>query len=196
MTTIYQLNYAYTLNFREDQIEKIAQLYKEQFEYAPRPIEDKFYGHMSHNFVDLVVRCIPELQSYVDKEGAMAFVLAPDTSTNIHIDQRRDMILRRNIVINFPIVITKSVTSFYPEPSAKFVYQDGVAYTTGIYFSEPAPIFSYEMEKQAVLLNTAKYHKVSNISTIDIRIILSIPMNPDYTFNQSLSILKSLGYAN
>jgi hypothetical protein len=151
---------------------------------------------MSHSFIDTVVDVIPELHSYIDKEGAMAFVLAPNTSTNIHIDQRRDMTLRRNVVINFPIVITESVTSFYPEPSAKFVYQDGVAYTTGIYFIEPLPIFSYEMEKQAVLLNTAKYHKVANLSTTDIRVILSIPMNPSYTFNQSLEILKSLGYAD
>jgi hypothetical protein len=196
MTKIYQPDYAYTLNFREDQLEQIKQSYSARFDYAPRPKEDKLFGHISQHLADIVIACAPVLRDHLYIDGSMVFIVPPSTSSSIHIDHRWNKPILRNVCINFPISITPSVTSFYTEPDAKFGFIGDAKYTTGIYYTAPKPIFSYEMEQQAVLINTAKYHSVTNFSSTDTRIVLSIPVKIGYTFSQALEILKSLGYAD
>jgi len=195
MTAIYRPPYVYTLNFSNEVIEGIRADYFNKYNYSQRKIEERCFGHYTSGLADIVKKWCPSLSPHLMDTG-LVIVLDPGSETNIHIDQRRDSIVDRNIGINFPIKMTKSLTAFYNNPDIVFAYDIDTAYSTGHYYKKPDPVLTFEMENQAVLLNTAIYHQVSNLSDVETRVMLSISFNADYTFDQSLDILQQLGYAN
>lgn len=192
---IKQPPYVYTLNFSEEQIKGVREDYFSNYNFTCRPKEDRCYGHYTTGLAAIVKKRCPDLSEHMMDTG-LVIVLDPNTATNIHIDHRRDTPIDRNIGINFPIKNTKSITSFYDNPNHTFSYDIDTAYSTGLYYKEPEPILTFEMEDQAVLLNTSIFHQVANLSHTEVRVMLSISLKAHYTFDQSLEILKSLGYAN
>lgn len=195
MTKIYQPPYVYTLNFSEEIITNIREEYFKKYNYLQRSIEERCFAYCDNNLVDIVRNSVPGLSSHLTNTG-LVMVLDPGVKTNIHIDQRKDTISTRNVAINFPIKMTKSVTAFYRKADIVFSHNIEQVYSVGHYYAESTPILDFEMENQAVLFNTSVFHRVSNLSDSETRVILSVSFNADYTFDQSLEILKEFGYAN
>lgn len=184
----------YSLNFKSEIIEGIKQDYFDAFNLRTRDLNEKCYGHTAKGIADIIQRRAPMLTDYTLDSG-LVMILNPGTETNIHVDYRTDRTIDRNITINFPIINTESITSFYKDPDQRFAYDISTSYTTGIYFKSEVPVASFTMEDQAVLFNTSIFHKVSNLSKTDTRILLSCSFKVQYSFNECLDILKSLGYA-
>jgi hypothetical protein len=188
--------YVYSLNFKESVIKGVQTAYFDKFsELGERDKAIRCNGHKVKHLDDIAEMYFPDLSKYLVGSGLVMY-LTPESGTNIHIDHISNKEQERHICLNFPIVNTDSVTEFYSKPDFEFHYNIDTFYTTGIYKSPPKAIVSFSMDNSAVLFNTSEYHRVLNKSKTETRILLSMSFDKVLSFDDCLSILKELGYAN
>ena len=185
--------YVYTMNFSDEIIDSVKSWYAASCtDIVQRDNPATLYNSL-YKLTDLTSTVFPGLLPYLSDEG-LVLTLHPGKSTPIHVDNIAESKSSRNIVLNFPISMCESVTEFYAHPmlqisKPKFNIREGIVPTGA------APDVSFSMREQAVLLNSREFHKATNLSSSDTRVVLSCSFNVQLSFNECVEILKSLSYA-